>query len=795
MMPFSQLEHAVDGKLDIHSDVDVSRFSTDSRNLTGAMNEVFIAVSGKRDGHDYAKEAWEKGIRNFILSRELDLPQSNSLIVTDTTAALQSIGAYHRSKFKIPIIGITGSNGKTTVKEWLSTILSEKFFVVKSPKSYNSQIGVPLSLLEIRETHEIGVFEAGISKPGEMLNLQKIIDPSIGIFTNIGQAHDDGFESTEHKVLEKLNLFHPCVKVICRNDQEYFQLIAETLQDKAITWSLKDGAKYQVTWSSQIIKVDQIEFEVDFNGETQLENLTHAIVTAMELGLSRKSIQKGIDLIEGVPMRLELKKGINGCYILDDSYNNDEAGLKVALDYLESHQQNEKRTLILSDLLHSGKSDEELYSDIAVLLNSKRIDRLIGVGPRINTASKSFSSKSLFYQDTQTLLDNFPDFHDEMIVVKGARNFELERVVNRLESKSHGTVLEVNFEALQHNLNQYRSLLKPKAKLMVMVKANAYGSGLLEVANFLQHQQVDMLGVAYVDEAVQLRKNGINIPIMIMNPHTESFEQFERYDLQAEIFSISHLKRMLKDTKKSPKIHLKIDTGMHRLGFNPEEIDELITILNDNSQVKVEGVFTHFSSSDLIQEDGFTNNQAELFENTYQKIANALGYQPIKHACNSPGIVRWPQYHFDMVRLGIGLHGFDPTGQLSLRHSSQLKSIVSQIQNLKAGETVGYSRKGKVSRDSQIAIIPIGYEDGFQRVFGNGNGRVNINGTLCPTIGNICMDMTMVDVTEGNVHEGDPVIIFGETPGIKDLAKWANTIPYEILTNVSNRVKRVFISE
>ncbi|WP_425389441.1 bifunctional UDP-N-acetylmuramoyl-tripeptide:D-alanyl-D-alanine ligase/alanine racemase [Ekhidna sp.] len=794
-MLFSQLPHAIAGDLNVYSDVEISRFSMDSRNLTGARHEVFVAIKGKRDGHDFAKHAWEKGVRNFILQRPIELADANTFIVENSVKALQLIGLKHRSQFDVPVIAITGSNGKTTVKEWLSTILSERFLVIKSPKSYNSQIGVPLSLLEMRNTHDVGVFEAGISNSGEMESLQKIIQPTIGILTNIGQAHDDGFDSIEHKLKEKISLFSDCEKVVCRSDQEHFRLIADKLGEKIVSWSLNDKSNYQVTWKNGSITVNNIAFIIDFDGLTQLENLTHAVVTSLELGLSQKEIQKGLNLLEGIPMRLELKKGINGCYILDDSYNNDEAGLKVALDYLESHKENEKKTLILSDLMHSGKPDNVLYQDIADLLARKNIHRLIGVGPRISASATTFSKESSFFQNTEDLLANMPDFQDEMIVVKGARNFELEKVVSRLEATSHGTVLEVNFESLQYNLNQYRSLLKPETKLMVMVKANAYGSGLLEVANFLQHQQVDMLGVAYVDEAIQLRKNGINIPIMIMNPHTESFEQFERFDLQAEIFSISHFKRMLKDTSDHPKIHLKIDTGMHRLGFSPDKIDELLKLLKANPQVQVEGVFTHFSSADIIQEDDYTENQANLFLDAYRRISDTLGYQPIKHACNSPGTVRWPQYHFDMVRLGIGLHGFDPTGQLKLKHTSQLKSIVSQIQHLKAGETVGYSRKGKVTRDSKIAIIPIGYEDGYLRVFGNGNATMNVNGTLCPTIGNICMDMTMIDVTDGNVEEGDPVLIFGEHPGIQDLAQWANTIPYEILTNVSNRVKRVFISE
>lgn len=793
-MLFSHLRQISQGDLHLNSDEEVNRFSGDSRTLVGHSNEVFIAIKGKRDGHDFVEQARTKGVRNFILNHKVDVKDANVFVVKDTLEVFQKIARNHREKFDFPIVGVTGSNGKTTVKEWLSTILSEQFYVVKSPKSYNSQVGVPISLLEIRKNHEVGIFEAGISKVGEMQNLQRMIQPSVGIFTNLGEAHDDGFDSTTQKLDEKLSLFVDAKSIICRNEIPYFDEIKSKLGNRLVTWGDRQ-ADYHVRWNEGSIQVNKLLFTSNFSSKTQLENLTHSIIAALELGLTASQIQKGVDLVEEVPMRLELKKGINGCYILDDSYNNDEAGLRVALDYLESHKQNEKRTLILSDIIHSGKSDDHLYQNVAGVLDGRNISRLIGVGPRISANAHAFSIPTIFFNSTEELLENLPDFHEEMIIVKGARNFELERVVNRLEEKSHGTVLEVNFEALQHNLNQYRALLKPETKLMVMVKANAYGSGLLEVANFLQHQRVHMLGVAYVDEAIQLRKNGITIPIMIMNPYIDSFEQFERFDLQAEIFSISHFKRMLVDTKRHPKIHLKIDTGMHRLGFNPEDMEELIQILKSNPEVRVEGIFTHFSSSDNSSEDSYTIKQAKTFDEAYEKLSTVLGYEPIKHACNSPGMVRWPQFHYNMIRLGIGLHGFDPVRKLELRHASKLKTIVSQVQNLKAGETVGYSRKGKLTRDSQIAIIPIGYEDGYLRIFGNGNAKVNIGGQLFPTIGNICMDMTMVDVTDEDIKEGDEVTIFGNDPDISDLAEWAQTIPYEILTNVSNRVKRVFISE
>lgn len=793
-MRFSDLQGITKGKSSVHEDLEVARFSTDTRTLSGADNEVFVASRGKRDGHDFIQAAAEKGVRNFIVESNIDLTGYNSLLVENSIEAFHTIASSHRERFSYPVIAITGSNGKTTVKEWLSTLLSEKYFVVKNPKSYNSQVGAPMSIMEMRENHDVGVFEAGISQTNEMANLAKIIQPTIGLFTTLGEAHNEGFESQDQKLEEKLKLFEYAEKVIFRGDQDYSSSIEKKILAKGITWVLEGKGDYTVNWNEGIV-VNDHKFYVSFNGDTYLENATHAIVMAMEMGLSHDQIQSGLNRIRPIPMRLVLKKGVNGCYLLDDSYNNDLIGLKVALDYLQSHRQNDTRTLILSDILQSGMSDESLYRSVTNLLNERNIDRLIGVGPKISSSKKHLPPNTLVFSDTDELLNNLPHFENEMIVIKGARDFALERVVNELQEKSHGTILEVNFEALHHNLNQYRDLLQPKTKLMAMVKANAYGSGILEVGNFLQHQRVDQLGVAYVDEAIQLRKNGVDLPIMIMNPYIESFSEFEKYDLQAEIFSLGHLKRLLSDTINPPPIHLKIDTGMHRLGFDPEEIPSLITKLADHPELKVAGIFTHFASSENATDDHFTIKQAELFEDAYERLSHALGYRPVKHACNSSAMVRWPQYHYDMVRLGIGLYGFDPTQQLKLRPVSSLKTTISQIQELTKGETVGYSRNGVLNRDSRIAILPVGYEDGYLRVFGNGNGKVNIKGIMSPTIGNICMDMTMVDVTDTEAKEGDEVIVFGSNPNIIEVSKWGGTMPYEILTNISSRVKRLFVSE
>jgi len=796
-MLFSELVHITGGSDHVPHDQEIVTYTTDTRSLQGKEGEVFVAIKGEnRDGNDFIEAAVKLGVKSFIVERIPADTNVNYLLIDNSVTALQKIASAHREQFDIPVIGVTGSNGKTTVKEWMFTLLSTAFFVVKSPRSYNSQFGVPLSVLEMKPGHEVGIFEAGISTIHEMEHLGEVIKPTIGLFTTLGAAHDNGFDSREKKLSEKLQLFVGSQKVICRSDVAWFDQLQKQVHDLGlITWSASGEAKYRVVWNGPEILVGTDKYQTSLDHPAELENITHCIVAAREMGISSKKIQEGLDSIKSVPMRLELKKGINGCFILDDSYNNDLIGLRVALDHLDSHRQNEKKTLILSDILQTGKSNDELYKEVAELIQQKGFKRIIGVGENISAAQDSFNLEKAFFKSTEHLLQELPEFANEMILVKGARDYQLERVVNQIEERNHGTVLEVNFESLRHNLNQYRHILQPETKMMVMVKANAYGSGILEVSNFLQHEQVDMLGVAYVDEAIQLRQNGIDLPIMIMNPHISSFSQFERFNLQAEIFSLAHLRQLLRDVPERISIHLKIDTGMHRLGFSEKEIPELITLLKANSNITVESIFTHFSSSDSAEEDSFTSHQASTFDEIYSTLSQAIGSNPIKHACNSPAMVRFPQYHYDMVRLGIGLHGFDPADSLALRPAAQLKTVVSQIQELEEGDTVGYSRKGKLTRKSRIAILPLGYEDGYLRVFGNGNSCVLVNGTLCPTVGNICMDMTMVDVTDASANEGDQVTVFGKNPSIQDLAETAKTIPYEILTNIGGRVKRVFVSE
>ncbi len=786
-------------------DLAINTIVYDSRKATGSANELFIALPGSNhDGHEYIPALIQRGCKNFLVAKKIQHSSSeiNILQVKDVMASFQILAQTHRAKFQIPVVGITGSNGKTIVKEWLSTLLSHQFEVAKSPKSFNSQLGVPLSLWPLNESHEIGVFEAGVSKKGEMQRLANMIQPSIGIFTNIGEAHSEGFESLEQKLEEKALLFADCQQVICRYEHSIIRSHLVKQSSKLISWGI-DEPKAHINFHKTDIhhyhtKVNNVphNFHIPWTNDLDLENLFHVISAALRLGESEANIQKGIDELKAVPMRLELKRGQNNCYILDDTYNNDLLGLQVALDYLKQQPHKSKTTVILSDILQSGKTAEELYQAVNLLMKNHGVSQLVGIGQEISNHQNQFDLPFQGFNSVNDFLKAAPLFADETILVKGARKYGLEKIVGYLEEKSHGTVMEVNFEAITHNLNVYRSKLDPSTKLMVMVKAFAYGVGVEEIAHLLQYHQVDYLGVAYLDEAINLRRKGIDVPIMIMNVNPDSLGILEPFNLEPEIYSIGMLNRLLDETDTPPPIHLKIESGMNRLGFTVDQLEELIGVLKQNTQVRVAGIFTHFSSADSSSEDEYTDQQANAFNQAYDLLSAALGYQPIKHAVNSAGIVRKPEYQFDMVRLGIGLYGFDSSNELpGLKTISTLKTKISQIKRVKAGESIGYSRKGKPTTDSEIATIAIGYADGYTRLFGNGKAYVLVNGQQAPTIGNICMDMTMIDVTGLMAKEGDEVIIFGEKPNISELAHWSSTIPYEILTNVSQRVKRVFVSE
>jgi Alr-MurF fusion protein len=816
---------------------------TDSRFVSQPNQSIFFAIKGDRhDGHQFITELYEKGVREFVVEQlavgswQLAVEKfidAKFWVVENGIRALQDLAASHRAKFNIPVIGVVGSNGKTIVKEWLSSLLSGSYDIAKSPRSYNSQLGVPLSVWQINDNSTLGIFEAGISKSGEMENLEPIIRPTIGIFTNVGSAHDEGFRSRKQKTTEKLRLFRRCGTLIYCKDydeiDEEIRILLKAVNPKIelIGWSKNQKG---TIWVNQEIighftnlqiffSGEEFSFKIPFTDDASIENATHCIFTLLHLRFSETEINERLRLLKPVAMRLELKQGINDCYLIDDTYNNDFAGLTMALNFMSQQQSKQHKVLIISDLLQSGLKESELYHNISELVKANKIDRFICIGEVISRNKSAFEG-GIFFDSTEEFLEKFPfqSLTDSLILVKGARKFTFEKIVNRLLQKVHGTIMEINLDALTNNLNFYRQKIGSGTKIMVMVKAFAYGSGSAEVASLLEYHRVNYLGVAYADEGVSLRQNGIKLPIMVMNPQPETFAKIIENNLEPEIYSFRILSNLLSyifdnqrvtltpssvervgatDASERLKIHLKLDTGMHRLGFVEEDLDELLKIIKQNTHIKIATIFSHLVGADEATHNEFSKSQIEKFERMSQKIINEIGYSPLRHICNSAGIIRFPDAKFDMVRLGIGLYGVEISGQEqnSLQTVGSLKTIISQIKQLKAGETVGYSRKGILERDSRIATIAIGYADGFDRGFSKGNGKVLVNGIRCPTIGNVCMDMTMIDVTDATCNEGDEVTIFDNNLTINELAQSINTIPYEILTGVSERVKRVFYKE
>ncbi|MEJ8758669.1 bifunctional UDP-N-acetylmuramoyl-tripeptide:D-alanyl-D-alanine ligase/alanine racemase [Pontibacter sp. H259] len=822
MLTFQELAAVTNGKvLQFVQPLPLNHLLTDSRKLSQPSGTVFFAISGKyNDGHKYLAALYKQGVRQFIIESEQTktgqnystlFPEANLLVVENSLKALQQLAAWHRSQFNITVIGITGSNGKTIVKEWLAQLLSPDELVVKSPRSYNSQLGVPLSVWQLNSNHTLGIFEAGISLPGEMEKLQPIIQPTIGIFTNIGSAHDEGFTSRQQKVQEKLKLFTNVDVLIYCPDHELLHHEVQAQSIKSFTWSRHHEADVKInaatTAGHKTIVVytyrnEKQRLAIPFTDEASIENALHCLAMLLYRQVPVAEIQDRLDRLHPVAMRLEMKEAINGCYLIDDTYNNDLAGLAIALDLLANQPQRGKRTIILSDLLESGLSEEELYSQVATFIKAHQVDKVIGIGPTISKHQAKFDASVAFYHSTPDFLAQFnpDDFRNELILVKGARVFEFERIVHAFQQKVHGTVLEVNLDALVHNLNYYRSKLAPDSKLMVMVKAFAYGSGSFEVANLLQFHRVDYLAVAYADEGVMLRENGITLPVMVMNPSPDSFAKLRQHNLEPEIYSLGLLEQYLKDLPEDTsrhRIHLKLDTGMHRLGFTPEDFEMLFPLLQQYPQVQVVSTFTHLAGADEALHNDFSQMQISNFRSMAAEVEARLGYKVIKHVLNSAGIVRFPEHQLDMVRLGIGLYGVEATGseQQALKPVSILKTTVSQVKSITKGETVGYSRKGIADSDKTIATIAIGYADGYDRRFSNGAGQVIINGKRCPIIGNVCMDMCMVDVTGLHVKAGDEAIVFGPKLTLTEMATRIGTIPYELLTNVSSRVKRIFFSE
>ncbi len=819
MLKINQILDIVAGSLICHSEDSIIEYLLlDSRKVSIPSSSLFFAIQGvHHDGHKFMGELYHKGIRNFIIEKvpqDLTLFQNcNIILVDNAVCALQQIVEFHRNEFTLPVIGITGSNGKTIVKEWLTQLLSKDYNVVRSPKSYNSQVGVPLSVWEINDQHQLGIFEAGISKPAEMGRLEPVIKPELGIFTNIGPAHDEGFASREEKIKEKLSLFkHSKVIFSCADHKDIANLIKTELPEvKNITWSIKRTGDFVIkdlVSEGNTIRIQAIynklflNLTLPFSDEASLENLMHCILVLLYLDVKPEEIQSRLNALQKVEMRLELKEGINGCYVIDDTYNNDLAGLTIALNFLDQQKQKDEKTVILSDLLETGRDEKNLYAAIGDLLLSKGVKKLIGIGPTVSKNADLIKVKSSFFPDTASFLSDMrsADFNEEIILVKGARVFKFEEIVKRLQQKVHGTVFEVNLDSLSSNLNFYRSRLEHGTKIMVMVKAFAYGSGSFEVANLLQFHRVDYLAVAYADEGVALREHGISLPVMVMNPSLSTFDKLFQYNLEPEVYSFKILKDYLDFIKANDiasKIHLKLDTGMRRLGFEEKDLKDLVSLLRNATNVKVASVFTHLAGADEGVHDEFTQSQIKKFKAFAEHLRKELGYDFLRHALNSAGIIRFPEAQMDMVRLGIGLYGIEAGGLLQdqLQPVGTLKTIISQIKEIKKGETVGYGRKGIAERDLRIGTIAIGYADGYDRRFGNGKGTVLIQDKLCPVIGNVCMDMCMIDITDTNAREGDEVVVFGKKPSLNDLSQVIGTIPYEILTSVGQRVKRVFYSE
>lgn len=811
MFLFSQLPSICHGViLQMAKDRNVEDLVIDSRKAMLSESALFFAISGERhDGHDYIKELYSNGIRQFVVERNIPIesfPQANFLVVHSSIQALQRLVNAHRSKYSIPVMGITGSNGKTIIKEWLYQLLSPDYRIVKNPGSYNSQIGVPLSVWQMQSHHQFGIFEAGISKPHEMHELQKIIQPTLGIFTNIGTAHDEGFTSFEQKINEKLTLFSKSERLIYCSDQEPVRAAILASSLPSFGWGFHAQADLHIIPSDErffiVWKGQKHSLKLPFKDKASTENCFHCIAMMLYLGYSVQTVQERISLLKTVPMRLELKQGINNCQIIDDSYNNDLGGLRISLDFLAGIQK-KKKTIILSDILQSGLADKELIQKVRDLILISDITRLIGIGPKLLNTQNQFQDSSLqtsFYADTESALQelNRDDFHQEVILIKGARTFHFEKIVALLQRKVHGTRMEIDLNKIVHNLNFFKARLQPGVKIMVMVKAFAYGSGSEEIATLLQYHRVDYLGVAYADEGVELRKNHITIPIMVMNASEESLQTIIDYNLEPVIYSLNMLHSLIDFLGTQPcTVHLEVETGMKRLGLETEDIPEAIRILKNNSQIKIASVFSHLAGADESIHDEFSQTQVARYEQAYQIISSELNTIPIRHILNSPGILRFHQYQMDMVRLGIGLYGVNPTSKQfnQLQPAATLKTVISQIKKIKADESVGYGRRGRAEHEMTLATMAIGYADGFSRSFSRGAGKVLVNGRMAPVVGNVCMDMTMIDITGIEANEGDEVIIFGEGLPIQEVAACVNTIPYEILTNTSERVKRIFFAE
>lgn len=802
---------------------DVAFILTDSRSLCFPEETLFFALQTNRnDGHKYIPELYQRGVRNFVVTdvpadRAETYPDANFLKVSNTLKALQRLAERHRDEFDIPVVGITGSNGKTMVKEWLYQLLSPEMFVTRSPRSYNSQIGVPLSVWLMDEHTQVGVFEAGISKPGEMAALRAIIRPTIAVLTNLGTAHQENFSSMEAKCREKLVLFHDARTVVYNADDAIVRRIVSEMdiQGETIAWSRRD--KNAAFYVSEVKKEDAMSvvsyiykgvagrYSLPFIDAASVSNSIICAVVALQLGLSRDALDRRMRLLEPVAMRLEVKEGQHGCTLINDSYNSDINSLDIALDFMNRRPDHKGRrhTLVLSDIYQSGKASRELYKEVSDLALKRDVEKFIGIGPQLCAQAEEIQLPEKFFFHTVDQFihsEVFRSLHNEVILLKGARKFGFDQVTELLVKKVHETILEVNLNNVVENLNHYRSFLKPTTKLVCMIKADAYGSGSVEIAKTLQDHRVDYLAVAVADEGVTLRRNGITANVMIMNPEMTAFKTMFDYDLEPEVYSFRLLEALIRAAEKEGitdyPVHVKLDTGMHRLGFDPTaDMKRLIDRLKHQNAIIPRSVFSHFVGSDSDAFDDFSARQFALFDAGSKQLQAAFSHKILRHMDNSAGIEHFPERQMDMCRLGLGLYGVDPRTNAMLQNVSTLKTTILQMHSVKAGETVGYSRKGVIEHDSLIAAIPIGYADGLDRRLGNRRCYCLVNGKKAPYVGNICMDVAMIDVTGIDCREGDSVEIFGDHLPVTVLSDVLETIPYEVLTGVSTRVKRVYFQD
>lgn len=792
----------------------------DSRSLAFPESTLFFALRSQRnDGHKYIPDLYRRGVRNFVVANlpenyEQKYSDAHFLRVVSPLKALQRLAERHREEYDLPVVGVTGSNGKTVVKEWLYQLLSGSRNVTRSPRSYNSQVGVPLSVWLLNSRSEVGVFEAGISQPGEMSALRAIIQPTIGVMTNLGPAHQENFSSLQEKCLEKLSLFKDCKVVVYEADDPVVSECVDQamLKGDHLAWSRRDpnsplfirDVRKEETFTTvnyTYLGTDG-SYTLPFVDEASIQNSIHCLAVCLYLRLPAADIAARMSRLEPVAMRLEVKQGVRGCTLINDSYNSDINSLDIALDFMNRRPESRRRTLILSDILQSGMPVEELYAKVAEMVNRRKVDRIIGVGPDIMAQSQRFHMDKMFFVSSEALLQSgmLDKLSNEVILLKGSRKFNFEAISEHLSLKVHETTLEVNLEAIVRNLNYYRSFMKPETKMVCMVKASAYGAGSVEIAKTLQDHRVDYLAVAVADEGADLRKAGITGNIIIMNPEMSTFNMLFQYDLEPEVYSFALLEALIKAAEKEGitnfPVHLKLDTGMHRLGFDPEhDLPALIDRLQHQTALLPRSVFSHFVGSDSPDFDAFSAHQFELFDKASRQLQEAFPCKILRHICNSAGIERFPERHLDMVRLGLGLYGIDPIDNRVLNNVTTLKTTILQIHEVSPEDTVGYSRRGHLTRKSRIAAIPIGYADGLDRHLGCGHCYCLVNGQKAPYVGNICMDVCMIDVTDIDCKEGDTVEIFGDHLPVTVLSDVLGTIPYEVLTSVSERVKRVYFQE